>query len=86
MLIIIRILLLGGQVEKGFRDELALVISATSNCVIKLVKRIRSVHEGSNALSFRFPLLITSSSCTERKEKQETQQDSSEWGFWWIKI
>lgn len=55
--------------EKRFRDELALVISATSNCVIKLVKRIRSVHEGGNALSFRLPLFITSSSCTERKEK-----------------
>ena len=82
MLIIIRILFLGGQVEKGFRYELALIISATSNCVIKLIKRIRSVHEGSNALGFRFSLFITSSSCTERKEKWETQQDNSEWAFW----
>lgn len=55
--------------EKGFRYELALIISATSNCVIKLIKRIRSVHKGSNALSFRFSLFITSGSCTERKEK-----------------
>lgn len=68
--------------EKGFRYELALIISATSNCVIKLIKRIRSVHEGSNALGFRFSLFITSSSCTERKEKQENQQDNSEWVFW----
>lgn len=81
MLIIIRILFLGGQVEKGFRYELALIISATSNCVIKLIKRIRSIHEGSNALGFRFSLFITSSSCTERKEKWETQQDNSEWVF-----
>lgn len=67
--------------EKGFSYELALIISATSNCVIKLIKRIRSVHERSNTLSFRLSLFITSSSCMERKEKQETQQDSSEWGF-----
>lgn len=67
--------------EKGFSYELALIISATSNCVIKLIKRIRSVHEGSNALGFRLSLFITSSSCMERKEKGETQQDSSEWGF-----
>lgn len=72
--------------EKGFRDELALVVPATSDCVIKLVKRTRGVHEGGNALSLRFSLFITSSSCTERKEKQETQQGNSEWGFWWIKV
>lgn len=68
--------------EKGFRYELALIISATPNCVIKLIKRIRSVHEGSNALCFGFSFFITSSSCTERKEKWETQQDNSEWVFW----
>lgn len=72
--------------EKGFRDELALVIPATSNGVIKLVKRTGGVHEGGNALSFRLSLFITSSSCTERKEKQETQQDNSDWVFWWIKV
>lgn len=72
--------------EKGFRDELALVITATSDCVIKLVQRVGGVHEGGDALSFRLSLFITSSSCTERKEKQETQQDNSEWVFWLIKV
>lgn len=79
MLVIIRILFLRGQLEKGFRYELALIISATSNCIIKLIKRIRSVHERSNALSFRFSFFITSSSCTGEKGKmRNSQQDKSE--------
>lgn len=72
--------------EEGFRDELALVVSATSDGVIELVERTGGVHEGGNALSLRLSLLIASSSCTERKENQETQQDNSEWVFWWLKV
>lgn len=61
LLVIVRVVLPGGQLQEGLRDQLALIVPGSSHSFIKLEDGITHVHVRCHTLCFRFTLIIVDS-------------------------
>lgn len=58
LLVVVRIVLPGGQLQEGFRDQLTLAVPATSHSFIKLEDGVTHVHVRGQTLCLRLPLVV----------------------------
>lgn len=58
LVVIVRVVLPGGQLQERFRDQLALAIPGTSHSLIELKDGIGHLHVRSHAFCLRFTLII----------------------------
>lgn len=58
LLVVVRVVLSGGQLQERLRDELALAIPGTSHSLIQLEDGVTHVHVRSHTFCLRFPLIV----------------------------
>lgn len=58
LVVVVRVVLPGGQLQERFRDQLALAIPGTSHSLIQLEDGISHVHVRGHAFCLRFTLII----------------------------
>lgn len=58
LLVVVRVVLPGGQLQEGLRDELALAVPGTANSLVQLEDGIAHVHVGSHALRLGLAFIV----------------------------
>lgn len=58
LLVVVRVVLPGGQLKEGLSDELALIVPAPAHCLIHLEDGVAQVHAEVHALCFGLTLVI----------------------------
>lgn len=58
LLVVVRIVLPGGELEEGFRDQKALAVPAPPHSLIQLEDGVAHVHAGVQTLCLRFPFVV----------------------------
>lgn len=58
LVVVVGVVLPGGQLQERLRDQLALVVPGTSHSFVQLEDGVAHVYVGGHTLCFRFPLII----------------------------
>lgn len=68
LVVVVGVVLPGGQLQERLRDQLALAVPGTSHSLIKLEDGITHVHVRGHTLCLRFPLVIVDRTCGTHEE------------------
>ena len=58
LLVVVRVVLPGGKLQEGLRDQLALAVAAPPHRLVQLEDGVAHVHVGVDALCLRLPLVV----------------------------